>query len=67
LRLKILVEKAVSGAEIEVSVLGNSERWRSSIPGEIVPHRGNFMIMRPSILEEGDELLIPAKPKSRHR
>ncbi len=36
--LKILVEKAVSAREIEVSVLGNHEP-QASVPGEIVPHR----------------------------
>jgi len=36
--MKILVERAVSAREIEVSVLGNHDP-KASIPGEIVPHR----------------------------
>jgi D-alanine-D-alanine ligase len=36
--MKILVEKAVTAREIEVSVLGNDD-LRASIPGEILPHR----------------------------
>ena len=35
---KILVERYISGREIEVSVLGNRDP-RASVPGEIVPHR----------------------------
>lgn len=57
--LKILVEKAVSAREIEVSVLGNSEP-AASIPGEIVPHR-EFYDYAAKYLEEGTQLLIPAK------
>jgi len=36
--MKILVERAVSAREIEVSVLGNHDP-QASVPGEIVPHR----------------------------
>src|SRR6202007_1912392 len=36
--MKILVERAVSAREIEVSVLGNHDP-KASLPGEIVPHR----------------------------
>jgi len=57
--MKILVEKAVSAREIEVSVLGNSEP-AASIPGEIVPHR-EFYDYAAKYLEEGTQLLIPAK------
>ena len=48
--------------EIEVSVLGNSEP-AASIPGEIVPHR-EFYDYAAKYLEEGTQLLIPAKLKS---
>lgn len=57
--MKILVERAVNGREIEVSVLGNSDP-RASVPGEIVPHR-EFYDYAAKYLEEGTQLLIPAK------
>src|SRR5277367_5666745 len=57
--LKILVEKAVTGREIEVSVLGN-DHLSASIPGEIVPHR-EYYDYRAKYLETGTQLLIPAK------
>jgi D-alanine-D-alanine ligase len=56
---KILVEKAIRGREIEVSVLGNDDP-KASIPGEIVPHR-EFYDYAAKYLEEGTRLLIPAK------
>jgi D-alanine-D-alanine ligase len=56
---KILVEKAIRGREIEVSVLGNEDP-EASIPGEIVPHR-EFYDYAAKYLEEGTRLLIPAK------
>jgi D-alanine-D-alanine ligase len=58
---KILVERAMVAREIEVSVLGNSEP-KASIPGEIVPHR-EFYDYAAKYLEEGTQLLIPAKLK----
>ena len=57
--MKILVEKAVSAREIEVSVLGNHDP-KASVPGEIVPHR-EFYDYTAKYLEEGTQLLIPAK------
>src|SRR6266567_6164281 len=56
---KILVERAIRGREIEVSVLGNEDP-KASIPGEIVPHR-EFYDYAAKYLEEGTHLLIPAK------
>jgi D-alanine-D-alanine ligase len=58
---KILVERAIRGREIEVSVLGNEDP-KASIPGEIVPHR-EFYDYAAKYLEEGTRLLIPAKLK----
>jgi D-alanine-D-alanine ligase len=58
---KILVERAMVAREIEVSVLGNSEP-AASVPGEIVPHR-EFYDYAAKYLEEGTQLLIPAKLK----
>jgi D-alanine-D-alanine ligase len=57
--LKIIVERGVTGREIEVSVLGNDE-LTASIPGEIVPHR-EYYDYRAKYLEQGTQLLIPAK------
>ncbi len=60
--MKIMVERAVVGREIEVSVLGNAEP-RASVPGEIVPHR-EFYDYAAKYLEEGTALLIPAELKT---
>ena len=60
--LKILVEKCIVGREIEVSVLGNHDP-KASIPGEVVPHR-EFYDYTAKYLEEGSQILIPAKLKS---
>jgi D-alanine-D-alanine ligase len=57
--MKILVERAVNGREIEVAVLGNDEP-RASVPGEIAPHR-DFYDYTAKYLEEGTRLIIPAK------
>src|SRR5208337_2680084 len=59
--MKILVEKAISGREIEVSVLGNHDP-QASVPGEIVPHR-EFYDYTAKYLEDGTRLLIPAELK----
>jgi D-alanine-D-alanine ligase len=56
---KIIVERAIIGREIELSVLGNEDP-KASIPGEIVPHR-EFYDYAAKYLEEGTRLLIPAK------
>jgi D-alanine-D-alanine ligase len=57
--MKILVERCVIAREIEVSVLGNHHP-KASVPGEIVPHR-EFYDYAAKYLEEGTQLLIPAK------
>jgi len=57
--LKIVVERGITGREIEVSVLGNDD-VRASVPGEIVPHR-EFYDYTAKYLEEGTRLIIPAK------
>jgi D-alanine-D-alanine ligase len=57
--MKIMVERAVDAREIEVAVLGNHDP-QASIPGEIVPHR-EFYDYAAKYLEEGTQLLIPAK------
>jgi D-alanine-D-alanine ligase len=57
--MKIMVERCVIAREIEVSVLGNHDP-KASVPGEIVPHR-EFYDYAAKYLEEGTQLLIPAK------
>ncbi|HUN63952.1 MAG TPA: D-alanine--D-alanine ligase family protein [Candidatus Sulfotelmatobacter sp.] len=59
--MKIMVEKAVSAREIEVSVLGNHDP-KASVPGEIVPHR-EFYDYAAKYLEDGTRLVIPAELK----
>lgn len=59
--VKIMVEKAVTAREIEVSVLGNQEP-EASVPGEIMPHR-EFYDYTAKYLEEGTQLVIPADLK----
>jgi len=61
--LKIMIEKAVTAREVEVSVLGNDE-VRASIPGEILPHR-EFYDYTAKYLEQGTRLLIPAPLKKK--
>jgi len=56
---KIVVERAIRGREIELSVLGNDDP-KASIPGEIIPHR-EYYDYAAKYLEEGTRLLIPAK------
>jgi D-alanine-D-alanine ligase len=56
--LKIIIERAVTAREIEVSVLGN-DTVRASIPGEVLPHR-EFYDYTAKYLEQGTRLLIPA-------
>src|ERR1700757_4962429 len=61
---KIVIEQGVGGTknkarEIECSVLGN-DRPQASIPGEIVPIK-EFYDYAAKYLDEGSELIIPAK------
>src|SRR5712691_3753718 len=61
---KIVIEQGVGGKknkarEIECSVLGNDEP-EASIPGEIVPVK-EFYDYNAKYLDEGSELIIPAK------
>ena len=54
----VLCEEAVTGREIEVSVLGNREP-RASVPGEIVPGR-EFYDYVDKYEGDGAQLLVPA-------
>jgi D-alanine-D-alanine ligase len=61
---KIVIEQGVGGAkykarEIECSVLGN-DHPKASVPGEIVPVK-EFYDYAAKYLDEGSELIIPAK------
>src|SRR5712671_46592 len=61
---KIVIEEGVGGKnkkarEIECSVLGNDDP-KASVPGEIVPMK-DFYDYAAKYLDEGSELLIPAK------
>jgi D-alanine-D-alanine ligase len=58
---KIIVERAVDGREIEVSVLGNDEP-QASLPGEIVPVTAEFYDYRAKYIDDqGARLVIPAQ------
>jgi len=61
---KIVIEQGVGGSkqkarELECSVLGN-DRPEASLPGEIVPSK-EFYDYEAKYLDEGSELIIPAK------
>jgi len=56
---KIIVEEAIHGREVEVSVLGN-EFPRVSAPGEILP-ASDFYDYKSKYIDEGSRLVIPAK------
>ena len=57
---KILIEEAVSGREIECSVLGGEEPV-ASLPGEVVPKNGFYSYRAKYIDEDGAALIIPAR------
>jgi D-alanine-D-alanine ligase len=58
--VKILVEQAVLGREIEVSVLGN-ENPIASVPGEVITQNGFYSYEAKYIDENGALLEVPAK------
>jgi D-alanine-D-alanine ligase len=68
---KLVIEQGVGGAkgkarEIECSVLGNDEPI-ASVPGEIVPIK-EFYDYDAKYLDEGSELIIPAKlPRAKQK
>lgn len=59
---KVLIEEAIEGREIEVSVLGNEEAIASTV-GEVIPQgKHEFYDYEAKYLDEnGAKLLIPAK------
>ncbi len=56
---KILVERAIQGREIEVSVLGN-EKPAASLPGEVIP-ANEFYDYAAKYLQDDTRLIVPAK------
>jgi len=68
---KLVIEQGVGGSkgkarEIECSVLGNDQPI-ASVPGEVVPIK-EFYDYNAKYLEEGSELIIPAKlPKAKQK
>lgn len=56
---RILVEKGMTARELECSVLGN-DKPEASLPGEVVASR-EFYDYAAKYLEEGSQLIIPAK------
>jgi D-alanine-D-alanine ligase len=57
---KILIEEAISGAEVEVSVLGN-DKPEASLPGKIVPSHDFYSYEAKYIDEHGAAMEIPAQ------
>lgn len=57
---KVIVESALDGREVEVSVLGNSNPF-VSVPGEIIPDDGFYSYDSKYTDENGASLEIPAK------
>lgn len=57
---KILIEEAVPGREIEVSVLGDA-RPSASVAGEVIPHHEFYSYEAKYLDENGAGLMIPAK------
>lgn len=57
---KVLVEQAVSGREIECSVLGNEHPEAAEVLGEIIPRHEFYSYEAKYVDEDGAELLIPA-------
>lgn len=58
---KVIVETAISGREIECSVLGNAEP-SVSVPGEIIPG-AEFYDYRAKYIDDSARLLVPAPLK----
>jgi D-alanine-D-alanine ligase len=61
--VKLMLEQAIAGRELECSVLGNrdgAERPRASRAGEIRPRHGFYSYAAKYLDEAGAELLVPA-------
>ncbi|MBN1158736.1 MAG: D-alanine--D-alanine ligase [Bacteroidales bacterium] len=58
--VKIIVEEAIGGREIECAILGNTDP-QASVPGEIIPKTDFYSYAAKYIDDEGAELVVPAK------
>lgn len=56
--VKIIIEKAIFGREIECAVIGNEEP-KASVPGEIIPIN-EFYDYEAKYLKEGSKTIVPA-------
>jgi D-alanine-D-alanine ligase len=56
---KVIIERAVTGREIECSILGNHDPV-ASVPGEIIPADGFYSYAAKYLDENGAQLVIPA-------
>jgi D-alanine-D-alanine ligase len=56
---RVIVEQHAGGREVECSVIGNSEP-QTSLPGEIVPRKGEWYDFESKYSEGGMELRVPA-------
>ena len=58
---KVLVEEAISGREIECSVLGNNFPQAASVLGEIAPAHEFYSYEAKYVDEDGADLIVPAE------
>ena len=58
---KVLVEEAISGREIECSVLGNDSPQAASVLGEIAPSHEFYSYEAKYVDEDGADLIVPAE------
>ena len=58
---KVLVEEAISGREIECSVLGNDSPEAAYVLGEIAPAHEFYSYEAKYVDEDGADLIVPAK------
>ena len=57
---KVVVEKAILGAEVECAVLGNYTDAAAAVVGEIVPHH-EFYDYEGKYLDDSTDLFVPAR------
>ena len=56
---KVIIERAITGREIECAVLGNDDPI-ASVAGEVIPHHEFYSYEAKYLDEDGAELVIPA-------
>lgn len=57
---KLLVEQAINGRELEVSVIGH-EQLQASVAGEVIPHHEFYSYEAKYLDEQGASLQLPAQ------